>query len=342
MKMLKKFNQTVSIRSQPVNLSEEDAHLFTHEFTKIIPSSSLKKYKNIYLSNSQLKKYKYFRFQIKHQRMNPIDFKVKLRYFFGDLYHFLFLRKKNTPIIIDKATWAIDSRSSQYFHWLTDAMQRISIAEDYYDQYPILLTEDFKNTSFVKESLKNLKINSLQVKKDTDYLIKELVLSERVSPAGNYRDEVIKDVSKKLLESVNTSEKKFSYEKIWISRQNADKRKTENFKDLSIILSKHGFHIVELEKYTFTEQIKIISRCKVLAGVHGAGLVNMLFMKAGSKIIEVRGRNDSKNNCYFSLASNLEMDYFYFLSDTPNDDYYSGNPSIDIKSFDTFLNKFKS
>jgi capsular polysaccharide biosynthesis protein len=78
--------------------------------------------------------------------------------------------------------------------------------------------------------------------------------------------------------------------------------------------------------------------CKVLGGVHGAGLTNMMFMSKGSKILEIRGKGDSSNNCFFSLASDLEMKYYYFLSDTENQNYYSTNHIIDIHLFDRFIN----
>ena len=80
-----------------------------------------------------------------------------------------------------------------------------------------------------------------------------------------------------------------------------------------------------------------MSRCEILAGVHGAGLVNMLFMKNAGKVIEVRGKNDSRNNCFFSLTSDLELDYYYYLSETVDENYYSSNHIINPTLFEKFI-----
>ena len=66
---------------------------------------------------------------------------------------------------------------------------------------------------------------------------------------------------------------------------------------------------------TLQEQIGLFANCSHLAGAHGAGLTNMTFMKKGSKVLEVRQRNDNHNNCYFAMANTLELQYYYFLVD---------------------------
>ena len=63
----------------------------------------------------------------------------------------------------------------------------------------------------------------------------------------------------------------------------------------------------------------------------------MLFIKNQSKIIEIRGKEDSVNNCFFSMSSDLNHDYYYFLADNDNQNYYSGNYYINPSKFDNFL-----
>ena len=66
---------------------------------------------------------------------------------------------------------------------------------------------------------------------------------------------------------------------------------------------------------------------KYLISNHGAGLTNMLFMKAGGNVLELRHRGDKHNNCYFSLASTLRLNYYYQLCDSENniEDAYTAN-----------------
>ena len=56
----------------------------------------------------------------------------------------------------------------------------------------------------------------------------------------------------------------------------------------------------------------------ILVSLHGAGLTHMLWMKDSASILEIRARGDYQNNCYFSLASDLNFDYYYVLADKVN------------------------
>lgn len=336
-----KIQKTFSKRLPPQNIIKTDNHLFEKEYHKLIPSSKVKKLNNIYVSGSKLKKFRYFRYNIKHWRMNPVKITTKIRYFLQDILTFVWTRARTEVVKIDKGTWIIDSRSNQYFHWLTDAMQRLSVSSKFHEEYPILLTANFKNLDFIKDTLKLLNKEYIILKQEKEYLVKELILSERVSPAGNYKKEIIMDVSNDLKKSINYDNSDKQFEKIWISRQNAPKRKISNFDIIKPILINNGFEILEYESLTLEKQISISNNCKVLGGIHGAGLTNMLFMNQGSTLIEVRAEEDAKNNCFFSLASDLEMKYYYFLARTIDNDFYSGDYELDSDSFNKFLNSLK-
>ena len=158
-----------------------------------------------------------------------------------------------------------------------------------------------------------------------------------MTPAGNYKKEIIKSVSEEFLNLSPKPNNKKTYKYIWISRQNTGKRKIENFDEIEKILNKYSFTILQFENLSFSEQIRIVNNCEILGGVHGAGLVNMLFLNKKAKIIELRGKNDSKNNCFFTLASDLELDYYYHLSETISEDYYSTNHVVNPYLFEKFI-----
>lgn len=336
--MSKKLKKIISVRTKPINLEIDEEHLFSHEYEKIIPKSRVKLFKNVNISESKLKKFKHFRILIKQQRMNPILFKTKLIFFLKDFIKSFNSGLTKEIVFIEKGLWAIDSRSNQYFHWMTDAMQRIFNAEEYLTQYPLILTSNFKDKSFINEAIEMLGIDTIYIDHQNHYKINKLLMSERVSPAGNYRKEIINNIALKFVNLQSQTEINYDYERVWISRQNAGRRLISNFSEVKTILKKYKFKIIEFENYSFAEQIRIGMNCKVLGGVHGAGLTNMMFMSKGSKILEIRGKGDSSNNCFFSLASDLEMKYYYFLSDTENQNYYSTNHIIDIHLFDRFIN----
>jgi capsular polysaccharide biosynthesis protein len=82
----------------------------------------------------------------------------------------------------------------------------------------------------------------------------------------------------------------------------------------------------------------LISNADVLMGVHGAGLTNMLACKSDCRIIELRGSQDTTNNCFFSLASALELDYYYFMTkENPTATDKVGNVDVDPVLLRDFL-----
>ena len=66
---------------------------------------------------------------------------------------------------------------------------------------------------------------------------------------------------------------------------------------------------------------------------HGGGLTNILFMKSGSSVLELRQSGDSHNNCYFSLASALYLKYYYQLchSENPDEDAHTADLIVDCR-----------
>lgn len=333
-----KLNKLKVYRKKPVNLIPEDDYLFINEYEKHIKTARIKKLNNVYISESKLKKFKYIRFNSQQWRMNPLTSKDKVVYFLSDIKSLFFNKNKLENIkIIRKAIWAIDSRSYQYFHWLTDALQRIQAANKYLKEYPVLLLPDFENFNYIKKSLNILGIDSYVLEPGEFYLVEQLILSERVSPAGNYRKNLINDISNNFIEKNKKLKNEISFNKIWITRQYAEKRKILNFNEIKPILENHNFKIVQFENLSFEDQISISNNCEVMGGVHGAGLTNMIFMNKKSRVIEVRSKGDSSNNCFFSLASDMEHDYFYFLAKPTSNNFYETNLYIDPILFDNFL-----
>ena len=139
------------------------------------------------------------------------------------------------------------------------------------------------------------------------------------SPTGNYNEESINELRNNFLKSISESEKD---QKIYISRNKASKRRLLNEYKLSSILDSFGIKTIYAEELSFEDQIKIFSKTSLLIGVHGAGLTNMLFMSPNTIVLEFRFENDTNNNCYFSLASALNINYYYCLGFKQNEDIY--------------------
>lgn len=79
-----------------------------------------------------------------------------------------------------------------------------------------------------------------------------------------------------------------SFYRIYIARQNPSlSRRIDNELQLMEVLFKYGFQRVVMENYSLKEQIAISAGANCLVAPHGAGMVNCLFMKPQSLIIEL-------------------------------------------------------
>jgi capsular polysaccharide biosynthesis protein len=229
---------------------------------------------------------------------------------------------------------------------MLDVGQRIQLVIDNINQqdlthYKFLIPKKYFENEYVKSVVEIYKIKYILLEDHKLYKIKNLIIPFHLAPSGNYNPFVVR----KMRNTFHNSHKQMvtqNNEKIWISRQNSRIRKIKNFHEVEKILKSNGFHIVDFDKKNLFEQIKIVINADVLGGLHGGGLANMLFLKQGKKIIEIRGMNDKSNNCYFSLASALNLEYYYFLASVKDEDFYHNDYTIDEEKFSSFFNTYFS
>lgn len=337
------MKKTLVKRTEPENLLAEDIKIFEHEFIKAIPNKKIGKYKNLYIFKNKFYKFKYFEVLSKHTKMNEYGKIKKLKIFIKNIINFIKLKEKQKTINIEKGIYFTDEKAKMYFHWLLDSVQRLELISNSklkINEFELLIDENLLKYNFVVKVLKIYNFKYSVLKDNTIYRVKELLVPYHLANSGNYNLLVLNQSRERLrnyflYQTENTNKKK-----IWVSRQNSRLRKIKNFEEVEKIIKKYGFDIIETENLDFFDQAKIFVNADVIGGIHGGGLSNMLFMDKSKKVIEVRGKNDYYNNCYFSLASGLDLKYFYFLSDVKNNDFYHNDYYVDITKFEEFLRNF--
>ena len=298
-----------SKRTLPQNFDQAHLNLFQHEFEKPIQPSRLLRFENVSVSSEGL--------LFKGAKMLPQSFAYAFEFQgwkrrsvlkFLVTNHFLRKRRKiETPVL-----WITDYWSKGYFHWLTDALTRLLVVRDRLDQVTLLLPWEFEKQDFVQSSLKAFGVKNVAfIKRDEVVECRSLLMPTHTAPSGHFRDEVIRGVRATLLDAFGGSED--SGERLYISRRLAGKRRIVNEEELMPVLEEFGFDIVCAEELSFEQQVKRTSRARYLVSNHGAGLTNMLFMREGGSVLELRHESDYVNNCYFILASALDLKYHYQL-----------------------------
>lgn len=292
-----------SFRTTPINLKEEDTKLFQKEFKRDIPSSSIRQFSQVFILEDSILDWKSLSILDFLTHPQPLSQAAKLKRF----VNLVFPTKK-----LEKALWITDLWGHNYFHWMTETLTRLACLDGGFKEYQVILPEYLKNLLYVTETLEMLGYKWIYVNKKVNFFVGELISFERTAPSFNYHQKAICKLRQYFRGMENSH---FSKKKIYISRKKATKRKLINEETLTPQLIQLGYEIHYFEEYTLQQQIEVMLQASHLISMHGAGLTNMLYMKAGSKILEFRFKGDDSNNCFFSLASDLGHSYFYSLNE---------------------------
>lgn len=310
---------TTAIRTLPLNLAEEDGDLFAPNLTYGVPQSEIFQLDNITaLSNGWLYRNHIL---LKDSFAAPRDFSRTRR------LKALMKRYRLPNQRVPKAVWITDTWSGNYFHWLTDAIPRLSLAKAHDPDLHLILPASYRSVPFVAQSLLPFDLSStVFIPENKSALIGELAFPAYTAATGNYNEQIIRSVGERYRYAFGTTAK--PHRRIYISRSKAPVRKVLNEDEIMPVLIKHGFEILLGENLTFAEQVRLMSECTMLAGPHGAGFVNMLFMQPGSSILEIHPRDTKTNNCYFTLSSALSHRYYYMLANTASMDVESHHDNM--------------
>ena len=300
------YSETLAKRKLPVNFNEAHLPLFERELQRTIPQSRLLRFKNVHVSSEGL--------LFNGTRILPESFAFphhlddwKLRSVVKFLAKNYVLRRRRR--IDSEVLWITDYWSNGYFHWLADALSRLYVVRDRLDNQPLMLPAGYDKLEFVTSSLKAFDVKKVEFIDPGEMLeCRSLLMPSHTAPSGHYNEEIIRGVRDVLVSAYGDSDQG---QQIYISRSNARKRRIANEDEVIEILSKLGFETIHTEDFSFVDQVRICSRARCIVSNHGAGLTNMLFMPKGGSVLELRHQADDINNCYFTLASALNLNYFY-------------------------------
>jgi capsular polysaccharide biosynthesis protein len=217
--------------------------------------------------------------------------------------------------VVEKGIWIINSWAGGYFHWFADALPKLLAAEKEVGGHKVLIPESYKKYPYIQYSLKKMGIDFFyfndhisSVRHFKKYKIKDLLIVDELS---YFNPAVMGTLRKKFSERYSSTAD--PYRKIYISREKALRRKILNEAEVRKTIKEFGFEIHYFEDYYFEKQVELISQCKFLISLHGAGLTNMLFMKDGTNVLEFKQEGDFINGGYYSLANSLKINYYYLL-----------------------------
>ena len=303
-----------------MNLRRDDLPLFGHELEREIPPAELLEMRGVHVSSDGL--------LYKGLKILPESFAFPFLYdqwkarsvlkFFVTNY---LLRSKRK--VEGRAAWITDDWGGGYFHWLADSLTRLYAIREEARSMTLLLPHLHASLGFVMPSLAPFGVSDVRfIAPDETLACERLVVPMHTAPSGHYDEEILGGVRRLLLDAYGARDGGGVGERLYISRGRALKRRIANEDEVVAVLRGFGFRVVYAEDHTFEEQVEMASRARFFVSNHGAGLTNMLFVREGGRVLELRHQTDNVNNCYFTMASALGLEYFYQTcpSDDPTQD----------------------
>ncbi len=149
------------------------------------------------------------------------------------------------------------------------------------------------------------------------------------APSGHYNEPLVRELRDFILDACGAPAK-HSGARLYVSRGRAPKRKLTNEPEVARVAEEFGFRVVYFEEHTFEEQVRLTASAEHLVSNHGAGLTNILFMRAGGGVLELRREGERERNWFYNLASAAGLRYHYQLCAPADGDVHSGDLTADL------------
>lgn len=137
-----------------------------------------------------------------------------------------------------------------------------------------------------------------------------------------------------------------SQEKLFISRKDATGRQLLNEDQVYSLLEPLGYSYVRAGELSFEKQVELFKGASHIVGVFGAGLTNIVFCQAGTKVLMICP-NHFLDHFYWNLASLRKLNYWHLNGAVkePGDrskSHHLFDFEVDMNKLQDVINKFES
>ncbi|HTJ79132.1 MAG TPA: glycosyltransferase family 61 protein [Rariglobus sp.] len=190
-----------------------------------------------------------------------------------------------------------------YSHWLLEELPRLLMLRP--DGADVLIGH---GAAYGREALRlhGFSGRLIEAEREAHFACGQLIIPRVPGEAGQPTPSVIN----RLVEFTAPlhAETSIFGERLYISRENARRRRVANESVLWSQLEARGFRRIHLENLSWSEQINAFRHAKVIVAPHGAGLANLAFCRPQTQVVEFFHRS-YLNPCFWRLAALRGLDY---------------------------------
>lgn len=210
-------------------------------------------------------------------------------------------RQIRPPVRLDGRTAVVAvNLGSGYAHWLLEELPRwLSLRPD--DADAVIA---HTGASFIREVLQDARFpwRVIPVGRHSHFECETLLIPNLVEPDARMV-EALTTFARPHIQSDSVHG-----EKLYITRDRANRRRVLNEAALWSQLEARGFAKVRLEELSWKEQVSAFARAREIVAPHGAGLANLVFCAPGTRVVEFLNP-DYVNLCFQRLAELKGLDH---------------------------------
>lgn len=265
--------------------------------------------------------------------LQPIDGKPPFRH---DLFRFSLKRCFPKILRTDESVATLAAGwQGAFYHWIYDVLPRLHLLEKSQSTFNRLYVE--VSTPFQRESLALLGITPDRIinakEFDAVYTPKLVIPSIAEIP----REWGCRFLRERFLPLLSPRQ----LFRLYVSRNDAARRRILNEEEMVPILQKYGYQKIELSSLTFKEQMELFASAEKVVGPHGAGFSHLAFCQPGTPFLEIFSPA-YVNICYWHLSGRVGLPYFYLFGEGTTypdgfDPHLDPDIVVDLEKFEASL-----
>jgi capsular polysaccharide biosynthesis protein len=248
------------------------------------------------------------------------------------------VRKRRTAVYYPEVVW-MPYGTGNYWHFLNDFVGAIYLLKDVIEERKpvVLIHEKLTRSPFFQELVSYSAflsgLNLQPYTADTWVRCSSFITARTYYGNRESLQDAIRLLNRKPVITARP------LEKIFISRAPTSYRPLRNLDELNDFFSRNGFRVVLFDSLLVREQMELINSAKVIAAIHGAGMVNLAFHQQPTEVtvIEITPE-DYLNPCFAFLAEELGMDY-HCVGAGPRDPAQNNSCNVPIDEVEKVLSR---
>lgn len=231
--------------------------------------------------------------------------------------------------------------NNNYFHWFFDSLPRLLLIKKFYkvEKNDFFLVNNLKH-NFQRESLKKLGVKNILNAYELKHIkAKKIITIDFHRKHTDVPQWFVNDLRSYLLK--NHKLKKKSAKKIFIDRSNTSSKTRDvyNKQELINFLKKKNFYIIDPSNLSFDKEIELFYNAKIVIGLYGAGLTNLIFCRKNCKVVELK--KIKTNKLYENIAKKIGLKFNSLGCKGINNNYsnrnFDGSIIVDINKLSSLI-----